>query len=177
MSVESARASALKVGSITPGPRGSGWRVKLADNPRRWHTFQSRAAAERAADCVLRGGDPDVALLAGFRRALREQKAKVSASAPHRASRVANPTGLTSAQAAVLGAIYAGTHNDGGCTDAGSAFRLHMSLGSAAKRRLELVDAGLVEDAGYRAPTGPRSTGRVWRITASGVTALLGPSR
>ena len=59
-----------------------------------------------------------------------------------------------------------------GMTDAELATFLAMHPGSAAKRRGELADVGLVEDSGERRETPHGCMAIVWKPTAAGFSAV-----
>jgi hypothetical protein len=59
-------------------------------------------------------------------------------------------------------------------TDEECQTKLGMSGNSHRPCRVTLVDAGLVEDSGYRRKTKSKRNAVVWRVTESGVNYLMG---
>jgi hypothetical protein len=130
-----ARLRTVPVGTVRPGPRGRGWRVKTTSG---WETSTENGTPLRAL--------------------------------PTAGRRVADPAALTDAQTAVLIGLFRLVMASDGLL----ARTTGLDKGTVSKRRLELADAGLVEQA---LPRSGRESA-LWRLTSAGIehAAPLAPS-
>lgn len=163
----------MPIGTVRPGPRDRGWRVKTAKGWAKCDEHgvpvETTVRVQRSfADIIRRTSSlPAPAQLAPARnpRPARPTTPASSADRRRRAQRVETGT-LTPAEHEVLHAIaVAGAQ---GRSDMEVHLLMALHLGTVSKRRQTLVDAGHVESMGTR-------DGRtVWMATEKGRHALWG---
>lgn len=144
------RLPSMPAGTVRPGPRNRGWRVKLPTG--RW------------VPCDANGAP--LGKIANVGHTTRHSDGPTSIAAA-RIAAAANSDHLRDTQRRVLLAIAAtGTE---GLTDHDHD-RIHgMIQTTAGKRRLELETAGLVEYAGLTRLNGRGVHVKVWRCTPAGL--------
>jgi DNA-binding CsgD family transcriptional regulator len=145
----------MEIGTVRPGPRGRGWRVKTAKGWAKCDEHgvpvETTVRVQRSfADIIRRSSTlPVPAQLAPVRypRPARPTSLASSVDRRRRAERASAGT-LTPAEHEVLHAIAAGGGQ--GRSDMEVHLLMGLHLGTVSKRRHTLVDAGHVQAAGTR---------------------------
>jgi DNA-binding MarR family transcriptional regulator len=149
------RLNIVPVGTVRPGPRGRGWRVRTATG---WEACTEDGRPLRPG----RAQRTDLAAIIE-RTATMAAPTQLAPLAPRR-SRTARPGDLRGLQAVVLDALVCGRER----TAHDIGHELHLLHTTVGKRLQELAEAGLVASSGR-----DRRRRSLWRITPVGMELVV----